>query len=60
MFNEILVFDNGNKYRQTFKENIINIPQINNSILLESMERVIVVKKIIFDYKNKRIVINSI
>lgn len=60
MFNEILVFDNGNKYKQTFKENIINIPQINNSILLESMERVIVVKKIIFDYKNKRIVINSI
>lgn len=60
MFNEILVFDNGNKYKQTFKENIINVPQINSSILIESMENVVVVKKIIFDYKNKRIVINSI
>lgn len=60
MFNEILVFDNGNKYKQVFKENIINIPQIGNGILLECMEEMVIVEKITLDYKNKRIVINNV
>lgn len=60
MFNEILVFDNGNKYKQVFKENIINIPQIGNGILLECMEEIVIIEKITLDYKNKRIVINNV